>query len=445
MKNISLKQTVFMGLMLFALFFGAGNLIFPPSIGQAAGTNFWAAISGFIITAVGLPLLGIIAVAKTGSDLEGLSSKVHPIFGVIFTSILYLTIGPFFAIPRTATVSFETGISGLLPEQLANQPALALLLYAIIYFAIAYWVCLNPSKLVDRIGNILTPAILVIIAILVGKGLILPIGTMGSPQESYQDGVFFKGFTEGYLTMDALASVTFGIVVITLMKQQGITSKKHIEKLTIKVGTIAALGLALVYISLGYLGSTTQSLGITANGGEILVSMVTALLGNIGLVLLGTVLTLACFTTTVGLVVACSQYFEKLYPKITYKQYVLIFCLISATISNLGLTNIIEYSVPVLTMIYPLTIVLILLSLFQNELNAGQPVYVGGMIGSAVISFVEGLTGMGINLKGIVSVYENIPFYSQGLGWVIPAIIGILVGFVIQHRTPVHKLAKSEN
>lgn len=222
--TLSTKDTIIIGFMLFALFFGAGNMIYPPELGQYAGTNVWKAMGGFLLTGVGLPLLGIIAIAITGRDAKGLADKAHPVFGTAFTVILYLSIGPLFAIPRTGTVSYEIGA---LPF-LSSVPAwLSLLLFTLVFFGITYYLALNPTKIVDRVGKILTPIKFTIIFIIIVKAILTPMGVIGTPDVSYSNGSFFKGFLEGYKTMDALASIVFGIVVINAIKGRGVTSKRH--------------------------------------------------------------------------------------------------------------------------------------------------------------------------------------------------------------------------
>lgn len=233
--TLSTKDTVIIGFMLFALFFGAGNMIYPPELGQYAGQNVWKAMGGFLLTGVGLPLLGIIAIALTGRDAKGLADKAHPAFGTAFTVILYLSIGPLFAIPRTGTVSYEIGA---LPF-LAGVPAwLSLLLFTLAFFGITYYLALNPTKIVDRVGKVLTPIKFTIILIIIVKAILTPMGVIGTPDVSYSNGSFFKGFLEGYKTMDALASIVFGVVVINAIKGRGVTSKKHSHLLVSKQASL---------------------------------------------------------------------------------------------------------------------------------------------------------------------------------------------------------------
>ncbi|KML07436.1 branched-chain amino acid transport system II carrier protein [Rossellomorea marisflavi] len=429
-KALPFSGVMAIGLMLFALFFGAGNMIFPPFLGQQAGDHVWTAILGFLITGVGLPLLGVIAIAKSGGDLQSLASRVHPVFGVAFTVILYLAIGPFFGIPRTGTVTYEISVLPFLPEGLTDS-RMPMIIFSLIFFSLTAWLSLNPSKLVDRIGKILTPSLLIILAVLVVKSIVTPMGKLGTPMEAYQDGPLFKGFIEGYLTMDTIAALVFGIVVINSIKDHGITSKASISAITMKAGVIAATGLALVYLSLSYIGASgTDAIGQQANGGALLAAASEELLGSFGIIVLGLAILFACLTTSIGLVSASAQYFSKLLP-IPYKALVFIISLFSMIISNIGLTQLISISVPVLIFIYPMAIVLIILSFFHNLFRGYRPVYITALTLTAFVSLFDGLKEAGIEVTAVRDWLAFLPLYAEGIGWITPAIFGALIGFLI--------------
>lgn len=419
------KRTLSVGLMLFALFFGAGNLIFPPALGQAAGEMVWQSMAGFFITGVGLPLLGVIALARAGGGLQTLTERVNPLFGSVFAIILYLAIGPFFGIPRTGTVAFEMAALPFLPEGMNTK--LALFIFTVVFFAITYWLALNPSKLVDRIGNILTPLLLFIIGSVLVKALITPVGKFGQASPEYESSPLVKGFMDGYLTMDTLGALAFGIVVITAVKKPGM-KKENVTKMVIKAGVIAAICLAGVYGILAYLGATSQTLGKSENGGQILTNVVFQLFGEPGNLLLGVAVALACLTTSVGLVTATGEFAHKMFPKLPYK---LVLSIFSAGVANVGLSQLITISVPVLTAIYPVAIVLIILSFFHDAFSGRQEVYLGSIIATALVSIADGLKAFGMNLGTIDQIYSHIPLYADGIGWLIPAIIGAIVGFII--------------
>ncbi|RIW35730.1 branched-chain amino acid transport system II carrier protein [Bacillus salacetis] len=429
-KALSFNLIFTVGLMLFALFLGAGNMIFPPFLGQQAGENIWTGIFGFLITGVGLPLLGIIAIAKTGGDLQTLANRVSPVYGVIFTVIMYLAIGPFFGIPRTGTVAYEIGVTPFLGEDI-NKYGMPLFIYTIIFFGLTIWLAMNPAKLVDRIGKVLTPALLVILTVLVTKSILSPMGSFQEPAGAYIDGPFFKGFLEGYLTMDTIAALVFGIVVINSVREKGITSKAAITKACILAGIIAAAGLALVYLSLGFIGATsTEAIGLSDNGGAILAGSADYLYGQIGTIILGLAITFACLTTSIGLVSACAQYFAKLLP-VSYHVLVVIISVFSMIIANIGLTQLISVSLPVLIVIYPLAIVLILLSFMHNWFNGYSGVYIGALIPTFFISFIDGLKTAGIELAVLNETLSALPLFNEGIGWLLPAIIGAIIGFFL--------------
>ena len=442
-SKLTFKSYALIGMMLFALFFGAGNLIFPAQLGQNAGTNVGWATFGFLITGVGLPLLGIVAIGFSKSnDLRDLSSRVHPIFGIIFTSLLYLTIGPFFALPRTGAVSFEVGITPFIGE---GSAVIALLLFSIIFFGISFWLSLNPTEIVNKVGKFLSPVILITLLLLLAMVIIQPMGTPEAPQGSYGENAFLTGFTEGYNTMDALASLVFGIIVIAAIRKLGVTSSKGILKATMKSGMIAAVLLATVYAGIAYLGATsTSEFGLFETGGPVLSSAASYYFGTFGTALLAIIITFACLTTAVGLTVANAGFFQKLMPRISYKTYVAIFSLFSLVVTNAGLANIIAFSIPVLMFLYPLAIVLILLAFVSPLFKHDRLVYASTIAVTFLISIVDGLNALTGSLgyanpawlQSIVDFYGAIlPLYSEGLGWLIPAMLVILVtGTIVRNR-----------
>ncbi|RNF38723.1 branched-chain amino acid transport system II carrier protein [Planococcus salinus] len=451
-SKISFKSYGIIGMMLFALFFGAGNLIFPAQLGQYAGAEVWIGIVGFLITGVGLPLLGIMAIGYSkSSDLQDLSSRVHPVYGVIFTALLYLTIGPFFALPRTGAVAFEVGIAPFAAE---SSWGTVLLVFSIIFFAIAMLLSLNPSKMVNSIGKLLSPAILVTLAVLLVAALFAPMGSLGTPQGGYAENAFMTGFFEGYNTMDALASLVFGIIVIAAVRKLGVHSPKGILSATLKSGIVAAILLAVAYTGIAYLGATsTGTLGLLDNGGPVLSGASSHYFGTFGALLLAVIITLACLTTAVGLIVANSEFFHKLTPKISYKTYVVIFSLFSLVVANAGLSNIITYSIPVLMFLYPLAIVLMALAFLSPLFKHDRSVYVSAITVTFFVAVVDGLktlTGsLGVAnsswLQSIIDFYATVlPFYNEGLGWAMPALVVIAVTTLIaRSRKAVHATTAS--
>ncbi|MER2089595.1 MAG: branched-chain amino acid transport system II carrier protein [Sporosarcina sp.] len=434
-KKLPFSSYLVIGVMLFALFFGAGNLIFPAQLGQYAGTNIWSAVFGFLITGVGLPFLGILAIGFSGSrNLQDLASRIHPAYAVIFTSLLYLTIGPFFAAPRTGAVAFDVGISPFIGEEYTR---IALIIFTLLFFGITLWLSLNPAKLVDRVGKILSPAIIILLLVLLVMVVVKPMGVIESPQDAYASGAFMKGFTEGYNTMDALASLVFGIIVINVIRSMGVTTKKGILVATAKSGAVATAFLAILYVGIAYLGATsTQVFGLFDTGGPVLSSASSYYFGTFGSIMLAVVIILACLTTSIGLIMACGEYFHTLMPKISYKAFVMFFTVFCFVVANFGLSNIITYSIPVLMFLYPLAVVLILLTFTSPLFNHSRLVYVSATAVTFMISSIDGLKTLckllEIDYFGwlapIVSFYENVlPFYNEGLGWLLPVLAVMLI------------------
>ncbi len=425
------KQTFLIGFMLFALFFGAGNLIYPPTLGLEAGTSFWPAMVGFILTGVGLPILAIVAIALISDRTSELGRKVHPSFGLLFTSIIYLAIGPFFGIPRAANVAFEMGV---LPSVQAGVSHTSILvLFTVVFFSLVYWFSLNPSKLVDRIGQWLTPALLMAVAALCIGSFFMLRSPSSIPGEKYHTAPFFSGFVEGYLTMDAIAALAFGIIVVTAYKDSGVQDKKTLVTSTLKAGIISGAALTLVYGSLGWIGAKMAAQGSFDNGGQILSSATQLVYGNFGLLLLGLIVALACFTTSIGLTVACAQYFART-TRFSYKQIAAIVSIASFLIANLGLNQIIAISVPVLVAIYPIAIVLVLLTFLDKWFEGSTSVYRGAVLLTAIVSIYQGLTEFGLEMSAVQPWIEQLPLFSVGLGWLLPAVIGASIGGFLDHR-----------
>ncbi|KXH87134.1 branched-chain amino acid transport system II carrier protein [Sporosarcina sp. HYO08] len=442
MQETKLNFTSYLaiGVMLFALFFGAGNLIFPAQLGQDAGQNLWPAVIGFLITGVGLPFLGILAMGFSGSrNLQDLASRVHPIYGIIFTSLLYLTIGPFFAAPRTGAVAFDIGIAPFIGE---GNIKIALFIFTLLFFALTLWLSLNPAKIVDNVGKILSPGIIILLLALLVMVVVKPMGAIQMPQsQDYISGAFAKGFTEGYNTMDALASLVFGIIVINAVRSMGVTSRSGIMSAVTKTGLVATSFLALIYVGIAYLGAVSvEKLGHLSSGGMVLSETASYYLGTVGLVLLAIVIILACLTTAIGLVTACGEYFHALLPKVSYKMFVIIFTAFCFIIANFGLSNIITYSIPVLMFLYPLAVALMLLTFTAPLFNHSRLVYVSATAITLMISTVDGLKTLCQLLEieyfdwlaPIISFYEStLPFYGDGLGWLLPvAIVMIVTGII---------------
>ncbi|WP_294395305.1 branched-chain amino acid transport system II carrier protein [uncultured Clostridium sp.] len=430
MDNLSRKDLRLVSLMLFSLFFGAGNLIFPPFLGQSAGSATWISMAGFFITAVGFPILGVIAVAKSGG-LRNLAERVNPVFATIFTVLIYMSIGPCLGIPRAGSLPFEMAVAPFITGTDINM-VFARFLYTLVFFSVAYWLCLSPSKLVDRIGKFLTPTLLTLIALVFVSSVFKPLGGYGVPTGEYASAPFVKGFLEGYLTMDTIAALNFGIVISFAIKSKGVKSEKAVVSCSIKAGVIAGALLVAVYSMLCHLGAASGGrFGATENGAQTLNNVMTYLFGEPGAVLLAVIFTVACLTTCVGLITSCSEYFETLNSKISYKTWVRILALSSMVLANMGLTKILAVSVPVLNAIYPIAIMLIVLAMFDKVFKGSRMVYTCTLLFTGIVSVVDALSQAGFNIEFLVNNFAKLPLYSQGLGWIVPAVAGILLGLVL--------------
>ncbi len=420
------------GLMLFALFFGAGNLIFPAFLGQQAGSNWLSAMSGFLLTGAGLPLLGVIAIGYSGSrDVQDLASRVTPWYGVAFAAVLYLAIGPLFATPRTATVTFEIGVTPFIGPE---HKTVALAIFSAFFFGVTYWLSISPGKLVDRIGKVLTPALLATIAVLVGYAAFNPMGELQAAQGGFADRPFVTGVLEGYQTMDALASLVFAIIVIDAARALGVRNRAQLLATTTVAGAVAAACLAVVYLLIGYMGATSVAgLGLQENGAAVISKTAQDYFCMGGNVLLSAIVFLACLSTAVGLIISCSEYFNRLLPAVSYKTFVVIFTLVSMAFANKGLSGIISISVPVLMLLYPLTVVIILLAFLNNWFGGSRVVYVCTIFATLVVGVLDAWKAAFNFAPETAALINSIfPLYDIGMGWLLPASIGFVLGLVLK-------------
>lgn len=438
--NSSIFKILPVGLMLFSSFFGAGNLIFPPALGAGAGSEFWLAMLGFLVTGVGLPLLGIVAIAKTKSDNpENIANGVHPLFATILLVTVALTIGPFFAIPRTAAVSFDIGIRPFLTAGGSEMFSLPLIIYSFVFFAFTYYFSINPGKVLGWLGKVLTPLLLLSLGALLIKGLFYPMGAPLAPLEAYTYAPFFKGFQDGYQTMDLLASCLFGTLVVLEIKANKLADDSNLVKTCLQAGVIAIVLLGIIYGALGYIGATSVgTIGRVANGGIALAAIANHYLGDGGSIILAFVIILACLTTSIGLTVSCSSYFVKVSKdRILYSHFVAGITLLSFIFANFGLTKIIAFSIPVLVALYPIIIALVLLNLLSKYFDHRVLVYRCAIGLTTIMSIFDGLKVASSEMGGI-EIIDHIdtvlaaifPLYNVGFGWFIPMFVGGLIGYL---------------
>lgn len=425
------KQITAIGLMLFAMFFGAGNLIFPVFMGQSSGDNtIWATL-GFLLTGVGLPILGVAAIGYSGGDMQDLASRVCKKYAIFFSVVLYITIGPAFAIPRTATTSFEIAIAPFFAPAMKDM---ALYGFAAIFFLLSWWLSVSPSKLVDRIGKVITPALLLFLAVLFVAATLSPMGHWQAASAAYQDPLkaLTQGFLDGYNTMDALASFVFGIIVVNAVRQFGVEDNKTVALLTLRAGVIAGACLGIIYVFLCFIGAASVSqLGMLENGANILVGVSTYYFGSFAQILMGLIVFLACFTTSVGLITSCGEYFNRLIPGLNYKIWVTIFSVVSFATALFGLTTIIKAAIPVLMFLYPLTISLVILTFAHPLFGGYKAVYATGTLFTLVMALYDGIHTAGVSLGGLDTFMASLPLANHGMAWLPFCLLGMIIGRLV--------------
>ncbi|HHT7803341.1 TPA: branched-chain amino acid transport system II carrier protein [Streptococcus suis] len=433
-----MKKGALTGLLLFGMFFGAGNLIFPPALGVLSGENFWPAILGFVVSGVGIAVIAlIVGTLNPKGYVHEISRKISPGFATVYLVALYLAIGPFFAIPRTATTSFEIGIAPLLGD---GNPALWLFGFTAFYFVAAYLIALNPSQILNSIGRILTPVFAILIVILVVLGIAKYGSTNPLPAaESYTAGrAFGTGFIEGYNTLDALAAVAFSVVAVNTLKQLGFSSKKEYVSTIWSVGAVVGLAFSALYIGLAFFGNhfpvPADVLASDTNKGVYILSQATqAIFGPSAQIFLAAMVIVTCFTTTAGLIVSTGEFFAERFPKFSYKVYATVFTLIGFGIANLGLSKIIAFSIPVLLVLYPITICFVLITIVNKFVPLSKPgmqLTVGVV---TVLSLVEVLAGQ-FGWSGISNLIGALPLAGQSLSWLMPAVVGILLSLFLPNK-----------
>ena len=441
-KKLTLRQKILVAGTLFGMFFGAGNLIFPVHLGQMAGRNALPAIIGFIITTVGIPILGVAAIGIAHSDgLQTLSGKVGKGYGIFFTCLLYLTIGPLFAIPRCATVSFTTGITPLLG---ADSPErLYLLLFSAVFFAFVLFFSLRPGKITVWIGKIINPLFLFFFAVLMLAALLAPGAAVSAvePVEAYRSDAFFPALIEGYGTMDAIAGLAFGIVVIDVIRRMGVDNDDAIAEDVLSSGLLTGALMALIYVVSIVVGAQSRGLfELSKNGGIALTQIAGHYLGGVGLFILAFTITFACLKTSIGLVTACAETFSKMTNgKISYRSWAILFTVFSFAVSNIGLSAIIEYSIPMLMLIYPPAIALILLAFLGKFFAHDRTVYIATMIGTWAAAIFDCMKTLPAPVQAalhldapIAFAAAHLPLFDKNLGWLLPAVIGFAAGMAIR-------------
>lgn len=427
--NKKSKDIAVVGFALFSMFFGAGNLLFPPYLGLISGGHWLTSLAGFILADVGLALLVITAAAKCGGELDTVLSRAGNNMAKFVGIASVLCIGPLLAIPRTAATTFEMGISPIIGETGSIIP----IIVSVVFFLLTLILTIKPSKVVDIIGKVLTPALLIALGILIVIGIISPIGVI-SENALIDKSLFSEGVSQGYLTMDALGAAALATVIIASIGERGYNNPKDKVKITVQSGLVAGLALTLVYGGLTFLGSMLSSTyGIDTPQASLMVVITNSLLGYPGKIVLGVIVTLACLTTSIGLTSAAAKYFSSISNnKIKYETIVITICIFSAVVSNFGVSTIIKFSAPVLEIVYPVLIALVVMTLLGDHIRNDN-----AFKGAAYVTLVISLLSVGSNLpslKQISDLLSLLPFASIGFNWIVPAIIGAVVGGLIKGK-----------
>lgn len=456
--------------MFFGMLFGAGNLIFPVSMGQRAGVEVFVATLGFCITGVGLPLLSVLALSSSNSaSVTDMAKLVGKKFSIFFTTALYLCIGPLFAIPRTATVPFQVGVVPFLPEGTKQG---MLFLFSFLFFVFALILSLKPGKLLTYVGKVLNPLFLLFLGILLFVAVLFPIGGLHAlnPVSGYEKGSFLKGIFEGYNTMDVMGALAFGNVLIQTIRSMqgneertgeesmgeestgeesaGEEAEKRFRFVTVLSGSLAALLMVLLYFALSYAGAESRLVfSVQENGGDTLHSLSTYYFHRFGGMLLAVIIYFSCLKTAVGLISSAAMAFQEMFPeRFSYRIYVFLFTICSFVISNIGLSRIIQYAVPVLFFIYPICIVLILLCLFGKAFSYNRAVFQSAIYCTIPFAFLDALKVLLeralSRLPGaaaVLSFFSPFPFFSMGLTWLLPSLLGFAFGMLLWYTRKVQR------
>lgn len=434
-KKLSTRDYVVIASLLFGLFFGAGNLIFPLHLGQLAGANWFPAMLGFLVTAVALPLLGVLAIAATHAEgVYDIGRPLGGVFALVFMVLIHATIGPMFGTPRTATVSFTTGVLPMLPKDWQQG---GLLVFSALFFGAAFFLSYKERKITTAVGKVLNPIFLVLLFFV---GYLHPMGNPAAQTvtAAYKNGSFMNGFLQGYNTMDALAALAFGVTVVTAVRGLGLKNDDHVAKATAKAGVMATSFIGLIYVALIVLGSMSLAhFKLSPEGGTAFNQVVTYYFGTAGHAVLATLLTLTCLTTAVGLVAAFAQDFHRHFPKVSYRAWLALTSFLSFLTANFGLEQIIAWSVPMLMFLYPFSMVLILMSVFGKAFHHDPVVYRVVVAFTAVPAVLDmfaafpavvSQSAVGLALHSFQLHY--LPFAAMGLGWLVPAAVGLVIGLV---------------
>lgn len=427
------KDILTIGFALFAMFFGAGNLLLPPFLGIQVGSHVWITIVAFSLTGILLPFFGILSIVQSGNSIQDLGKRVHPLISPVLGSIIILCIGPLIAIPRTAATTYEVGI-------LPTFPNFSPIIASILFFAVTWMLTIRPSKVVDIIGNILTPLLLILLVVLIGVGVAYPQAALSSTDLSGMQ-AFSLGFTEGYQTLDVLASVIFAGIIISSASEKGYTEKKSKVSVVVPSSVLAGVCLLIIYGGLLYLGATSGVKDLQMGRSELLILITQNILGDYGTVAIAISIALACLTTAIALTSAVGIFFSQLSGgALGYKNLITLCCILSGILAVNGVDDIITFAYPPLAFVYPIVITLVLyIVLFGKWVESRAP-YVGALIGSTIIGALSLLKVLGLLDEGTLNQLNIIPLFEIDLGWIVPSILGFLIGLAVSKKNDAVKM-----
>ena len=437
-QSLSPRQSIAVGITLFSMFFGAGNLILPPMLALQAGTSTVPAMIGFLVAGIGLPILGIVAVALVGTARE-LADRVHPLFSSIFVAAIYLAIGPCLAIPRTSSTAFEM----LVPLFPQGAPIGTIrLVFSIVFFAVAYALAMHPGALTKLLGRITGPALILLLVMVVGSSIVSPAGVAQAPQAPYDSAAPIQGFLTGYQTMDLLASLTFGLVIAENIKGLGVSDSHGLMREISRAGIVAGILMALVYCGLAQVGASFGSVMSNAtNGAALLTASATLHFGIAGTVIIAAIYLLACLNVCIGLISCCGTYFAETFGaaapgaqtrmlgRIPYAGWAAAFAVFSCVVSNVGLDAILTFSVPLLSALYPVSIVFVIMGMAHRACDRLPLIWPWAIGATTVVSVATALRDA--FFAGIWLPFDALPLASLGFGWLLPALCGAAVGAIL--------------
>lgn len=414
------KDKWIVGLALFSMFFGAGNVIFPPYLGMTAASMWVPAFICYYIADIGLAMLAILAMLKCDSDIEGITCRIGRIPAVLLSTLVVLCVGPMLAIPRTAATTFEMGVSPIFP---GVNPLVA----SIAFFVLIWVLCVKEASVVDIVGKFLTPALFIGLMIVIIKGIIDPLGPIAA--EPKVSNIISSGIISGYQTMDVLAALIFGVIIVKTVKEKGYTEIKAKNAVIGGAGLVAGAGLLIVYFGLAHLGATASTMyGVDVSRSTLILEIIKNLLGNVGMVIFGIVVALACITTAVALVSSSGAYFSRLSKgRVSYKVIVTIVSVISPVIANIGLDEIIAISEPVLSIVYAPALTLIILTIVGDKIK-NDNVFKAAALGAFLISVLETAANHGLGFQFV----NYLPLHHFGFGWLLPTVICGVAGYFIK-------------